>query len=89
MSQRRAQAVVDYLIRNGIDEGRLEAVGLGESEPKTVDAAIARQYPFLQAGQQLTEKFIDALPGEDKQEVGHQLNRRTELQVVRSDYVAE
>jgi peptidoglycan-associated lipoprotein len=89
LSQRRAQAVVDYLITNGIDEPRLAAVGLGESEPKTVTAAMAKQYPFLQAGQKLTEKFITALPNEERQEICHALNRRTELQVVRSDYVVE
>jgi peptidoglycan-associated lipoprotein len=88
LSQRRAQAVVDYLITNGVDEPRLEAVGLGESEPKTVTPAIAKQYPFLPAGQKLTEKFISALPDEARRETCHRLNRRTELQVVRSDYNA-
>jgi peptidoglycan-associated lipoprotein len=89
LAQRRAQAVVDYLIKNGIDEPRLTAVGLGESEPKTVTAAIAKQHPFLQAGQKLTEKFITALPNEEQQEICHAFNRRTELQVIRNDYVAE
>ncbi|MDR3351237.1 MAG: OmpA family protein [Prevotellaceae bacterium] len=89
LAQRRAQAVVDYLITNGIDEPRLTAVGLGEAEPKTVTPAIARQYSFLQAGQKLTEKFITALPNEAQREICHALNRRTELQVIRSDYVVE
>src|SRR5690606_37267072 len=33
LSQQRAQAVVDYLVRSGIEAGRLEAKGLGEAEP--------------------------------------------------------
>lgn len=33
LSQRRAQAAVDYLIQQGIDPGRLEARGYGESAP--------------------------------------------------------
>lgn len=33
LSQRRAQAVVDYLVQNGIDLDRLEAMGYGESQP--------------------------------------------------------
>jgi peptidoglycan-associated lipoprotein len=89
LSQRRAQAIVDYLITNGIDEPRLNAVGLGESEPKTVSAAMAKQYSFLQLGQRLTEKFIAALPDEKQQEICHQLNRRVELQVTGSNYVVE
>lgn len=32
LSQRRAQATLDYLVKNGIDKGRLTAEGLGESE---------------------------------------------------------
>jgi len=33
LSQRRARAVVTYLIQKGIDAGRLEAVGYGEARP--------------------------------------------------------
>jgi len=89
LSQQRAQAVVDYLINNGIDEARMEAVGLGAREPKVVSEAIARQHKFLRAGQQLTERFINNLASEDDREVCHALNRRTEMQVVRSNYVVE
>ncbi|MDR3134102.1 MAG: OmpA family protein [Prevotellaceae bacterium] len=87
LSQRRAQAVVDYLITNGIDEPRLTAVGLGESEPKTVTEPMSKQHTFLRTGQKLTEKFITSLPSEGQQEICHAFNRRTELQVTRSDYL--
>ncbi|MEO0459706.1 MAG: OmpA family protein [Myxococcota bacterium] len=33
LSERRAQSVRDYLVREGIDTARLEAVGLGEEKP--------------------------------------------------------
>lgn len=33
LSQRRAQSVIDYLVRNGINRSRLTARGYGESEP--------------------------------------------------------
>ena len=89
LSQQRAQSVVDYLIYNGVDEARLEAVGFGESQPKVVDITIARQYNFLRVGQKLDERFINNLKNEEQQEICHQLNRRTEMQVIRNDYVPE
>jgi outer membrane protein OmpA-like peptidoglycan-associated protein len=33
LSNRRAAAVRDYLVGKGVDQGRLEAVGLGKSQP--------------------------------------------------------
>ena len=33
LSQKRAQAVVDYLVKKGVDATRLEAVGFGEDNP--------------------------------------------------------
>ena len=86
LSQRRAQSVVDYLISKGISADRLEARGYGETEPKVVDEDIAEQYPFLEAGQTLTEEFIESLP-EDQKEQAHQVNRRTEFKVLRTDYI--
>lgn len=38
LSQRRAEAVRQYLIKGGIDPGRLTAVGIGEEEPMTTNA---------------------------------------------------
>lgn len=33
LSQRRAEAVVDYLVARGIEAGRIEPIGMGESHP--------------------------------------------------------
>ena len=33
LSKRRAQSVVDNLVRRGLDAGRISAVGKGEKEP--------------------------------------------------------
>ena len=33
LSQRRAQAVVDYLVGKGVDRARLQAKGFGEARP--------------------------------------------------------
>ena len=42
LSQKRAQSVVDYLIRNGIEKGRLTPRGYGESSPVVVDEALRK-----------------------------------------------
>lgn len=37
LSQARAESVLAFLVENGVDAGRLEAVGFGESQPILVD----------------------------------------------------
>lgn len=86
LSQKRAQSVVEYLIKKGIASERLTAKGYGESMPKVVDRDIAEQSPFLKEGVTLTEKYINSLPTEEQKEIAHQINRRTEFQVLRTDY---
>jgi peptidoglycan-associated lipoprotein len=86
LSQRRAQAVVDYLIVNGIDEERLNAKGMGESQPRKITDEIAAKYDFLKTGQILSEEFINTLENNDRKEICHALNRRTEIQVESDDY---
>jgi peptidoglycan-associated lipoprotein len=86
LSQQRAQSVVNYLIEKGIDPGRLTAVGYGESSPVVVDQSIAAETPFLKEGTVLTEQFINTLPNDEQKEIAHQINRRTEFRVLRTDY---
>ncbi len=88
LSQKRAQVVVQYLIDKGIEPERLMAKGYGESTPKVVDAAIAAQNPFLKIGTTLSEQYINSLDSEEHKEIAHQINRRTEFRVLRTDYVS-
>ncbi|MDR1005229.1 MAG: OmpA family protein [Prevotellaceae bacterium] len=85
LSQRRAEAVVRYLIRGGIAPDRLTPKGYGESQPKTVTPHTLQTAPFLKEGDVLTEEFIKTLPPE-QQEVCNAVNRRTEFKVLRTTY---
>jgi peptidoglycan-associated lipoprotein len=88
LSQKRAQSVVQYLIEKGIEPERLSPKGYGESTPKVVDATIASQNPFLKTGTSLSEQYINTLASEEQKEIAHQINRRTEFRVLRTDYEA-
>ena len=85
LSQRRAQSVVDYLIENGIPKERLRPAGYGKSRPKTVTRRIHSQYPQFEEGVTLNEEYIKTLSKEDQQ-AADQINRRTEFQVIDTDY---
>ncbi|MCL2650138.1 MAG: OmpA family protein [Candidatus Azobacteroides sp.] len=85
LSQQRAQSVVDYLIKGGIEQERLTAAGYGKTQPKTVTKNIAKQYEFLPEGAVLSESFIQTLTPE-QQGIADQINRRTEFRVLRTNY---
>jgi len=86
LSQRRAQSVVDYLIKKGIKQDRLTAKGYGETIPKTVTKKIAQKFSFLKKGNVLDEDFINNLETTEQKEEAHQINRRTEFKVLKTDY---
>ena len=85
LSERRAQSVVDYLIKAGIDKKRLTAVGYGEEQPFTVDINTAKKYNFLKENTVLTEAFIQTLTPV-QQEIANQINRRTEFRVLKTTF---
>lgn len=85
LSHKRAQSVVDYLIKSGIEKERLTAIGYGEEKPVVVDENLHKLYPYMPKDQVLDEAFITTLTA-DKQEVCNSLNRRTEFRVLRTTY---
>lgn len=85
LSDRRAKSVYDYLIKKGVPADRLKAEGKGESVPKTIGKDFVN-YPPFKEGDVLTEAFIKGLSKDDF-EKANQYNRRTEFQVLRTDYV--
>ncbi len=86
LSQARAQSVVDYLISKDISKKRLEAKGYGEVHPATIDKKTGKMYVFLNEGDLLNEEFIKNLKTATQKEIAHQLNRRTEFRVLKTDY---
>lgn len=85
LSLKRAQSVVNYLIKAGVEKERLTPVGYGEEKPVVVDELLHKQYPYLPKDQILDEAFITTLTA-DKQEVCNSLNRRTEFRVLKTTY---
>ncbi|GHT72332.1 cell envelope biogenesis protein OmpA [Bacteroidia bacterium] len=85
LSQRRAQSVVDYLIKGGIASDRLTAKGYGKTTPKKVTKSLAEKYDFLPEGQLLDAAFIETLEPV-RQAIADQINRRTEFLVLSTTY---
>lgn len=85
LSLRRAQSVVDYLIKHGIEKERLTPVGYGKEKPKNVRKKLTEKYPWLKEGDVLNEEFI-LKQSKEHQEICNQLNRRTEFKVLRTTY---
>ena len=69
LSQRRAKAVYDYLVTQGVDPKQMTHKGYGETKPSR----------FFQDGQQIvrTEDWIESLPTDKEKRYAHQQNRRT------------
>lgn len=83
LSKRRAESVVKYLVQHGIENDRLSARGYGASQPRSLDKDLGS----FKSGDVLNEGFIEKLPNTKTKEEAHQLNRRTEFRVLRTNYV--
>ena len=69
LSQRRAKAVYEYLVEQGVDPKQMTHKGYGETKPSR----------FFQDGKEIvrTEEWINSLPSEKEKKYAHQQNRRT------------
>lgn len=83
LSQKRADACVEYLVSIGIDPGQLVAVGVGEKEPFVIENKDGR----FKQGDVLTESYIRKIKFKKNRQKAHQYNRRTSFKVLREDYV--
>lgn len=92
LSQNRAQACVDFLVNiKGIDPNRIQPKGYGEYVPRKLESDKISVYNgksfTFKKGTLLTDEYINSLSSNAEKEAAHQLNRRTELYVLRDDYV--
>ena len=85
LSQKRADACVDYLVGIGIDPGQLVAVGAGEDEPFVIEVKDGR----FKEGDVLTESYIRKIKFKKNKNKAHQYNRRTSFKVLREDYIPQ
>jgi peptidoglycan-associated lipoprotein len=89
LSFKRSLSCVEYIVSQGIDPDRIIAVGRGEREPRKLDKDyyVAEYRTTMPKGIHLTEDFINKLRSTNEKEAAHQLNRRTEFRIVRTDFV--
>jgi len=81
LSQKRADACVTYLIEQGIDPTRLEAIGMGESEP----LVLQEDRSGFVKGDVLSQQFIEEIRSKRRRKLAHQMNRRTDFKQIKSD----
>jgi len=89
LSYKRSLSCVEYIVSQGIDPERIIAVGRGEREPRILDRDyyVTEWRATVPKGSHLTEEFINRLRTNNEREAAHQLNRRTEFRIVRTDFV--
>lgn len=82
LSKRRADSARRWLMQKGIAPDRIKTQGYGKTVPQTVNDRLVELYDWLPQGQVLTEDYINGLESEERQEIAHQLNRRTEFKIL-------
>lgn len=87
LSMKRAQSIITFLNEKGYDPDRLVAKGYGESRPVIVDEYMSKENPDFKTGDTLNERYILTLSTKEIQGKANQINRRTELRILSSNYI--
>ena len=97
LSQKRADACIEYLREKGISSDRMISNGKGESEPYVITKIDEDEYKkggllrknIFQEGDVLTTNYINSLKKFKYKEIAHQFNRRTTFNVISQSYDPE
>ena len=81
LSQKRAEAVMNYLVSKGVPKENLTTKGYGRSKPLKVDRNLASDYRFLRDGDILSPELIKQFK-RNSQAQAHKLNRRIEFKIM-------
>lgn len=87
LSLKRAESVINYINEKGYDPDRLHAKGYGENLPVVLTEKLALLDTAFVAGRVLNEEFISSLKTEEAKEKANQINRRTELRILSTNYI--
>ncbi|MBP7101642.1 MAG: OmpA family protein [Bacteroidales bacterium] len=85
LSQRKAMRIVEYFIEKGIDPKRLTAKGYGEHEPRKLEKDMESRGFTFKKGTLLIPEYINSIADRKEKEAAHDLNRRTEMKILRVD----
>lgn len=83
LSEMRAMQIVDYLQHKGIPIKRLIPKGYGETKPYIVRPIDN----YFEEGIRLTGPYLRTISNRDTSEVGHQMNRRSEMKILALNFV--
>jgi len=87
LSLKRAESVISYIKEKGYDPDRLHAKGYGENSPVVLTEKLAELDSAFVVGEVLNEEFISSLTTEEAKEKANQINRRTELRILSTNYI--
>ncbi|MBN2682586.1 MAG: hypothetical protein JXR58_08760 [Bacteroidales bacterium] len=83
LSLMRARSCVFYILEKNNNISNITYRGYGSKIPYTIMEKDCERFQFFNVGDLLTKEYIDALENDEQKQISHQLNRRTELRILR------
>ena len=83
LAKLRADRIVEYLKREGIDNIKIRKMVYGETKPIRVSKEMSLKYPFLKEGMILDENRINSFSSQKERDIAMNLNRRTRIVMIK------